>query len=272
MIDFESVVLPYYKDTEYSSKDDYYFLNHYKDYCICSEINKKLEFNYSTTNKGTFLKFDLIKIAGKGNELSKLSKLKKWAESILHFSGKPLADQRYDGTYYEDIIFNAQKDGFALNCRYISFIFTQILLSAGFKARWVICKSMDLRDTECHCVTEVFVNTLDKWIVIDPAFRKMYFNRKGDILNLVEIRQLLAKGENIRFVSHDKEYSKVLQLYWIKNSFRFCYCASELESIYNSPKVSFWCLNPKGYKMINRTVKLKKLVRFEFYDNVNLFY
>ncbi len=54
----------------------------------------------------------------------------------------------------------------------------QLLLALGFKARWVMCLPMDLRDDECHCVTEVYSKELEKWIVVDAAFDLFYFNKK----------------------------------------------------------------------------------------------
>lgn len=54
---------------------------------------------------------------------------------------------------------------------------------------------MELNYCECHCVSEVFIEELNKWIVVDVALNLFYFNKRGEILNLYEIRQHILRNE-----------------------------------------------------------------------------
>lgn len=74
-----------------------------------------------------------------------------------------------------------------MNCRYISLIFTQILLAAGFKARWVSC---------LHCVSEVYIEEYRKWIVVDVALNVLYFDKKG---NKVRMKKLTIFSELLHY-------------------------------------------------------------------------
>ena len=273
---YGNYTLPYYEGTAYSSKDDFYFLKKYNTYSTnCSDAKKPIFFfekkeseNLVSLNR----LFSINEIIGTGSELEKISRLKKWATNYFHFDGKQLPGRIYDETSCYDLVITAKKEGYALNCRYISLIFTQILLSAGFRARWVICNSMDLRDTECHCVTEVYIDQIGKWIVVDPALGLFYFNKKGELLNLIEMRKMIAKGEKIRFCSDSIEHTKIIQLYWLKNIFRFSFCLSNKVDMLCAPHVEYACLNPEKFEMVDRTIITSTgKISYKYYYNDNCF-
>ena len=273
---YGNYTLSCYAGTIYSSKDDFYFLKKYNAYS-CDCIDEKRPAFYFENKESKNLRFlnrffGIDEIMGNGSELENLSRLKKWANIYFHFNGKRLPGRIYDGVSCVDLVNKAKNDGYALNCRYISLAFTQILLSAGFCARWVICNSMDLRDEECHCVTEVYVNQLGKWIVVDPSFGLFYFNKNGELLSLIEMRKMIAEGEKIRFYSNSVENTKTLQLYWLKNIFRFSFCLSNTINMLCTSHIEYACLNPEGFKMEDRTIitPIGK-VSYKYYYNDRLF-
>ena len=81
--------------------------------------------------------FDIKKICNISDELEKIYYLKNAVHSVLAFDGNMLFDRKYDHLDYLSIIDAAQKNGDELNCRYKSFIYAQLLIACGFKARWV---------------------------------------------------------------------------------------------------------------------------------------
>lgn len=81
--------------------------------------------------------WNLENVIGSGTEVQRIARLKKWAYELLSFNGKKLESRRYETLNCFETIKSAQSEGYSLNCRYMSLIFTQILLAAGFKARWV---------------------------------------------------------------------------------------------------------------------------------------
>ena len=188
-----------YDTEEYDISDDLYFLRFFSEY----NNWKTDKCNILYENKNTvglnsirsFFKLDPLII--KNNQLKTILNIKKYASDILHFAGEKIFDRKYDNLNCFDLLNLAKKEGKSLNCRYITSVFTQMLLSIGYKARWVSCHSMDIRDKECHCVCEVYIDSLKKWIVCDPSFNCLYFNKKGNILNLYEMRKLIIKGERL---------------------------------------------------------------------------
>ena len=169
----------FYKNMEFSKDDDLYFLKMFKNYS--SNETKGIKLKYELNSPGLVKikeRWNLTSIMGTGSDIKKILRLKKWAYDLLCFKGNPLCSRRYDSLDCFDIIDTAKREGYSLNCRYISLIFTQILLSVGYKARWVSCLPMELNYNECHCVTEVYVEEYRKWIVIDLALGLLYFNKK----------------------------------------------------------------------------------------------
>lgn len=173
----------FYDNLEYSLSDSLYFLRLFSKYNHDNNTKINIGFKYGNKDaKGLTLlrqELGLGNIMGTGSELQRLLRILKWAAEYLGFKGKPLDSRRYDKDGWFDTIETAKKEGYCLNCRYISLLFTQILLAVGFKARWVTCLPMELNYKECHCVTEVFVESLNKWIVVDAAYNLLYFDKKG---------------------------------------------------------------------------------------------
>lgn len=263
-----------YSNPEYSIEDDYYFLKLFKDY-----DNSKLiiNFSYEDPHSPELKKlneyFDLNNVIGEGSELNKLASLKRCVVENISSKGKNLTNRLYDDLDCIEIINQSKKDGYSLNCRYISYIFMQLLLALGFKARWVMCLPMDLRDDECHCVTEVYSKELEKWIVVDAAFDLFYFNKKGIPMNLAEMRKTLIEENKLKFFSPNKEYSYFIQNYWKKNIFRFKYLINNKYNALASSQIEFACLNPDNFVLKNKEFILNgKTNILNYYYNETMFY
>lgn len=263
-----------YSNPEYSIEDDYYFLNFFKEYDNSEHIIKFFFENHlSLELKKIYNFFNLNLIVGEESELNKLAKLKRWAVDNLSSKGKNLTSRLYDDLNVIEIVEQSKKDGYSLNCRYISYVFMQLVLSLGFKARWVMCLPMDLRDDECHCVTEVYSKELQKWIVVDAAFDLFYFNNKGIPINLEEMRKMLIKENKLKFLSPNKEFSYFVQNYWKKNIFRFKYLINNKSNALASRLIEYACLNPKDFILKNKEFKIRERTnKFNFYYNEKLFY
>ena len=251
-----------YEGMAVSSSDDLYFLKMFSDYDRCTD--EPLKILYEDVNSFYFKelrKILNIEVLYDGeDELKKVSQLKRWAVDYLGFKGKELASRRYDKLDCIEIISIAKSEGYALNCRYISLIFTIILLAAGFKARLVSCMSMDLRDNECHWVTEVYIQKLKKWIVVDVPLDFFYFDQRGNLLNLIEMRRLIISGKELKLFSTNSEHIMFAQQYWKKNIFRFKFILENKHDMLSSNKRDFIVLNPKGFKMEDKIIKSSKNV------------
>ena len=247
--------IEYLMKTEGSIWDYFEMLKKYSDFENCNSISPRI-IAYEDVNSPNLvdirkqMNLDILKEGD--DEIKYLIFLKKYAYDMLNFEGKSLNQKTYDNLSFSEIINDARNKGYALNCRYISYIFCQMLLSVGFKARWVVCLSSDLYNNECHCVTEVYVNKLKKWVVVDASFGTFYFGERGELLNLYEMRNLYVNGKMPILVADDSKHVKNIQLYWIKNIFRFRFIAYNGTNALKKEQL-YWGLNPKGFKMRDKS-------------------
>lgn len=248
----------FYENAEYSKEDDLRCLKRYSEYNYEKNAGvPNLNFSFEFNSPGLIEikeKWNIDDIMGSGTEIQRITKLKKWAFELLCFNGKKLESRRYDSLNCFDTIQSAKNDGYSLNCRYISLIFTQILLAAGFKARWVSCLPMELNYCECHCVSEVFIEKYNKWIVVDVAFNLLYFNKKGDLLNLYEIRQHILINEPFRIQATTKEHFRYVWEYWIRHVFRFKFLLNNRFNMLALSNKTFVFLNPKGFLVNDKEI------------------
>ena len=185
------------------------------------------------------------------DDLTKMFKLIEHAYKVLHFEGQDLKEKRYDKYTPQQIIDQAHKDRSRLNCRYIALIYTQMALSIGLVARFVSCLPMDLRFTECHCVTEIYIRKLKKWVGSDAAFGVHYYDKAGIPLNLQEMRQMMVNGIMPRLHVKDAAEKIFLTKYWIKNIFRFRYLKNNCYNALGLNTVEWYGLNPRGFFQCN---------------------
>lgn len=264
----------FYKNAEYSREDDLRYLKLYSEYeHEGNESVPNLKFSFDLDSPGMTQikeKWNIDGIMGWGTEIQRIARLKKWAVDLLCFDGQKLESRRYESFNCFDTIIAAKNEGYSLNCRYISLIFTQILLAAGFRARWVSCLPMELNYCECHCVTEVFINELNKWIVADLALNLFYFNKKGNPLNLYEIRQQILKNEPFRIQSTTKESYQFVWEYWTRHVFRFKYLLDNKFNMLASKNKTYVFLNPKAFVVNNKEIAHSDydVTKFiHYYDN-----
>src|SRR5690554_7689625 len=94
-----------YSNPVYSIEDDYYFLNFFKEYDNSEHIINFFYENHSSSKlKKIYNYFNLNLIVGKGSELNKLAKLKRWAVDNLSSKGKNLTSRLYDNLNVIEIV------------------------------------------------------------------------------------------------------------------------------------------------------------------------
>ncbi len=246
-----------YEKIDVSHEDDLYFLRKYALYS--KETTNAYSLFYD--NKDSSLAAAVRKRYGletifsmQGRGIKEVAAIKQIAVDLMEFKGKELGEKRYDNCGVTSIIDLAKAEGFSLNCRYKTYIFTAMLLAVGFKARMVKCLSMDLRYRDCHWVTEVFIEDEEKWIVADAAFDLFYFDKCGNLLNLYEMREKTINGNAFRFVLKNKENLLYVEQYWVKSLFRFQFLLNNRIESFALSKVDVVGLNPKGFVMQNKVV------------------
>jgi hypothetical protein len=224
--------------------------------------NIKLEFDF--TDEKFFVlksKYGLDTIAGIGDNLSKALNLLFWlCEHTDHF-----------GSYDNHVPMNSldlleyaydQGDERGLNCLNLSYILTECLLSIGLPARTVLIFPFSPRDSDNHVVTHVYIEDLDKWIMLDPTYNAYFKDADENILNLVELRGLLADGQDVflndefsyngtRLIT-DAEHVQYYKQYMAKDLFYFTIFEKSGFGRVNSGRNLV--VNPEGFNLFEWTM------------------
>ncbi|MGM0124418.1 hypothetical protein IGI37_001795 [Enterococcus sp. AZ194] len=108
-----------------------------------------------------------------------------------------------------------------VNCQIFAIFLSEIYLYFGFKSRVITCFPIDLRYSDCHCVTLVYSNEYAKWICFDPSMNCYCTDVHNIPLNVKEIREFLILNKKIKSPMLPRRYSKSYLNYLAKNFIRF---------------------------------------------------
>jgi len=200
--------------------------------------------------------FKLDSIAGAGNEVSKVINLMYWLHNLVP----------HDGNHENPVVKNAlsminqcKRENRGLNCRGLATVLNECYLSMGIKSRFVTCLPKDSlhNDPDCHVINMVYINSLKKWIWIDPTFCAYVMDEKGQLLGLEEVRGRLIDDKPLIInpdanwnhkASETKKY--YLGYYMAKNLYRLeCPVSSEydMETRTTGKKIVYVDLLPLDY-------------------------
>lgn len=222
--------------------------------------NIQLQFDFADENFAVLKsKYELEAIAGTGDDLSKALNLLFWlCEHTDHF-----------GSYDNHVPMNAldlleyaydQGEKRGLNCLNLSYILTDCLLSIGLPAITVGIYPLSPYDADNHVVTHVYIAALDKWIMLDPTYNAYFKDADGNILNVVELRSLLADGKDV-FLNDEISYNgerpntvevQYYQWYMAKNLFYFN--TSEISGFGRDNDGRYLLVCPVGFNLLEQRI------------------
>jgi len=140
----------------------------------------------------TFKKqFNLDSVSGHGDEISRIKNLLYWTHNIVRHDGNSANPKSKNAV---DLITVCQKENRGLNCRMMATILKDAYQAEGFKARVITCMPKDTADNDCHVITVVWAESLNKWVWMDPTFNAYVSDDKGNLLNIEEVRNRLVNG------------------------------------------------------------------------------
>lgn len=216
------------------------------------EAKVNLSFNYQSMDDGNLKRlrelYNLVKVAGDGDELSKILNLFKWLNNNIVHDGS----QIYNGESNAIAIINHVKEGNALNCRMVSIAMNEVFLATGFKSRVVTCMPIGFDFKDCHVVNIVYSSTLDKWIFVDASLGVYFKDKDGIFLSLEELRNAVIKDTEI-FINEAYYEGKIVEkdyylTYMTKNLFQFaCYAKYEFNYESKNEEKTLYYLNPINY-------------------------
>lgn len=78
-------------------------------------------------------------------------------------------------------------------CRRCAFLLTGALVALGFRARLISCAAGFFESDDSHCMTEVWITELGKWVLLDPT-HDVLFRIEGQLAGLYEVFSALRNG------------------------------------------------------------------------------
>ena len=151
------------------NRDNYlYFMRKFSKYND-DKFSNVINYEYFSANNdiglfNIFEKYKLDRIVNNNNIFLGALKLLEWTFNNL--ISNDYGD--YKGEYYTiDIVDYAKNNRVSLNCLCHATVLTELLLSAGYRAKKVYCLSCDIMPSENHVVVETYINELHKWVALD---------------------------------------------------------------------------------------------------------
>ena len=132
--------------------------------------------------------YNLDSVAGKGSEVQRAIRLLDWFHrQVPHedVASIPQLTAQNIITFYKE-----KKVG--QGCYPLSIAMNEIFLSMGFKSRSVICFSNLYPEAHGgHVIDALYIDSLKKWIYMDPQENAYIRDEKGNFLSIAEVRERL---------------------------------------------------------------------------------
>jgi hypothetical protein len=158
----------------------------YPDFQYQSPSNAQL-----TTLRETF---NLDSVAGKGSQTDRAVRLLNWFHNQV-----PHQDTlNIDSLNAMNVISFYRSHKVGQGCYVLSIGMNEVFLSMGFKSRSVICFSGAYPVAHGgHVMNALYIDSLNKWIYIDPQENAYMKDEKGVFLSLEEVKQRIIDGRPI---------------------------------------------------------------------------
>ena len=198
--------------------------------------------------------FKLDSIAGQGDEISKIFNLMTWVHDNIRHDGSNYALCEFTSIDF----YNYHKStGKGINCRHLAITLNEMYLAMGIKSRYVTCMPKDSTDSDCHVINAVYLDSLKKWLWIDPSTNAYVKDENGNLLSIEEVRERLIgglplvlnedanwKSDNVNMTNEYYFNYMAKNLYWfncvVNNQFN-------VESRYRWTKQTYVDLCPVGF-------------------------
>ena len=146
-----------------------------------------------------------------------------------------------------------------VSCYAHAIVLTEILLYYGYWARTIHCLPMGTFPYDVHCVTIVFVNELQKWVMLDPTFNIYICDEHDSPISLPDMRSRIIEGKKVIPCSNNRFKSRKIDKliesymkYMVKNLFCFYYVFNEGPQFVDS-----YLLYPMNYLPYDTPVEIK---------------
>ncbi|MDR2026793.1 MAG: transglutaminase-like domain-containing protein, partial [Prevotellaceae bacterium] len=179
--------------------------------------NNEIQFKYNEDANTLYLQklraeYPVDSLAALGSsKLEKARIIASWVHGLWEHDGWNEPEKR-DALYILDEV----KKGRRFRCVEYGIVTTACLNAVGLKSRTLALKTKDVETKSSgagHVVMEVFINDLDKWVMIDTQFDMITLSG-GIPLNAVELQQAITERKDIEMLTTEDE-AKVTYISWI---------------------------------------------------------
>ncbi len=193
--------------------------------------------------------YKIQEIAGNGTSFEKAVNLTRYfAPRLLHDGN---FDNHISCNALELLRYSLNKPSCGINSLNKSKILQELCLALKIPARRVWIMPYSPYDMDNHVVTEIYDDTLSKWVMLDVTSNGYFANAAGEPLSVVEIRRNFALNEVCDFIKTVSECAEVFsdkkaeaiyyERYFAKNSFWYVVeknnsCGDDGERLYCIPK------------------------------------
>jgi hypothetical protein len=141
------------------------------------------------------IRFRLDSIAGSGGETSKLLNILHWVHTAFPHDGTKDAPQ---ANGVEDLMMKCITGENTLDCGSLARVMNACFLSLGFASRRIVCLPKDSIDLDCHSINTVYLQTLGKWVWVDPTFDAYVMDERDQLLSIAEVRERLVTDRPLK--------------------------------------------------------------------------
>jgi hypothetical protein len=134
----------------------------------------------------------LESIAGNGDDTSRVLNLLHWVHAQVRHDGNSENPEPRNALNLLEV---CRKEGRGVNCRMMATILNEACLALGYQSRHITCAPLDKNDPDCHVITAVWLESLQKWVYLDPTFEVYFTDSHGTLLSIPEVRTRMIKGE-----------------------------------------------------------------------------
>jgi hypothetical protein len=194
--------------------------------------------------------FKLDSIAGSGDEITRAIRLMHWLHRSVKWDGNK---ENPDVASNHEMLKVCTRHGVTANCGGVAGMLNEALLAEGFKSRQLVCRPYDTTDQDCHSVNIVYLDSKQKWVLIDPTNDTYFQNVHGEYLGPHEVRQAMIDGDSLVVPDsinvNGERGSKTWYLnYMAKNLFRFSCWATPSRGATNKIRWRQVFLSSSGYQ------------------------
>lgn len=195
-----------------------------------SNRGEKIPFTYELNrldkSRSMIELYGVDKIIGSGTDIDQMKALLDVISRNFVHNGSIAVPEQLDPLSV--IAYHNQYGG--IECRGLSVILAEMLRVCGIPAKPVMCIS-SVEPSECHVVVHAYSASLKQWVMLDPTYRLMLKNEKGQYISLPMLRDALIHGETLipnDDAGHNGQpfYLPYYRAYMAKNTFRFA-CATD---------------------------------------------